>query len=124
MARTAIHVTPLVANSSVAYAAGTNIDATNGMYVPASAGRSDELFLRVTNTYDGAKTITIKAGAFDMSGLGDLAVSVADGDPTAQTVLVGPFTSARFLQADGTIYVDPATGMTGTVEVYTVPRNA
>jgi hypothetical protein len=40
----------------------------------------------------------------------------------ATTQLIGPFESARFAQADGSLNVDFDAGMTGTIVALRVPR--
>lgn len=126
MARTAITPTTLTANAVVADPAGTAIDATNHhVFTPSSP--LEEFVLRVVNTYDGAKAATIKAGdnpPADCAGQGDLTVSCGDGDPTPSVKWVGPLTSARFIQNDGTVNIDVAASMTGTITVFQIPRTA
>lgn len=125
MARTAITVTTLTPNAATANPAGTNVDPTNGMVVTGVP--LEELLLRVTNTFDGTKVVTVKAGdnppALE-AGMGDLAVTMADGDPTAAVQWLGPFTSGRFAQADGSLEIDVAASMTGTIAAFRIPRTA
>ncbi|MBK9181408.1 MAG: hypothetical protein IPM45_18000 [Acidimicrobiales bacterium] len=126
MARTAITVVDLTPNTVVADPAGTAIDATNH-HVFTPADPTEEYVIRVVNTFDGAKTATIKAGdnpPADAAGQGDLAVACGDGDPTASVKWVGPLTSARFIQNDGTVNIDVAASMTGFITVFRVPRSA
>ncbi len=120
MARTALTVTALPVNSSVAdvlASAGVAIDATNG-HVLATTSPLDSYILRVNNTTAATKTVTVKAGAFDAAGQGDLVVSCTNG----QVKFVGPLESARFLQNDGSLNIDVEAGTTGFLQVFRVPR--
>jgi hypothetical protein len=134
MARTNLPTTTLTPNSAVLNNAGTAIDATNGMNialtsntVPA-AGGADTLVLYVQNTTASTKTVTVRAGvgggatpgAAFRSGLGDLVT----GNLTASTgtAFIGPFDVSRFVQTDGSINVDFASGMTGTVWAVLLPK--
>lgn len=120
MARTAVTVTELTANDDTADPAGTNVDPTNGHVI--SGVPLEELVLRIDSTFAGAKTFTIKAGdnppALE-AGVGDLAVSL-----NAAVAFVGPFSSARFAQSDGTLLIDVAASATGTITALHVPRTA
>ena len=117
MARTALPVTT-VYNSGAAPTA-TAVDPTNGHVIAASATPTEELLIVVNNTFAGTKVVTIKAGDSPpalAAGQGDLAITCAastDGIPLRVE-------SARFLQADGTINLDIAASMTGTIVVYKV----
>lgn len=120
MARTAVTVTELTANSSTANPAGDAVDPTNGHIV--SGVPLEELFLEINSTFAGAKTFTVKAGAnppAEMAGQGDLAVSL-----NAAVGRIGPLTSARFIQADGSVWLDVEAGATGTVKAFHLPRTA
>jgi hypothetical protein len=123
MARTALAYSALVANGSLTTPAGTTIDATlvtNGVKIVA--GMPERTILRVTNTHGADHAVTIKAGAYPpavAAGQGDLAVTVP---ATSGDVLIGPVESGRFLQSNGEIWVDFATGFTGTVTALRVPR--
>lgn len=123
MARTTITPTALTANAATAVAA-TTIDATlvsNGISV-ASVAAGGSLIIRVTNTHGSDHDVTIKAGdnppAFQ-APLGDLAVTVV---ATSGVKFIGPFETARFLQDDGTINIDLASGHTGVIEIYSMPK--
>ena len=117
MARTALPVT--TAYNTGAAPTATAIDATNGHVIAASATPTEELLIVVNNTFAGTKVVTIKAGdspPASAAGQGDLVVTCAastDGIPLRVE-------SARFLQADGTINLDIAASMTGTIVVYKV----
>lgn len=121
MARTAVTVTTLTPDGSVADPAGTAADPTNGHVI--SGVPTEELFLEINSTFAGAKNWTVKAGsaaggALDR-GQGDLVVSI-----NAAVRLLGPFKSARFAQADGALWLDCEAGSTGTVKAIRVPRTA
>ena len=134
MARTNLPLTNLVPNGAVLNNAGTAIDATNGMNIaiPTNAipagGDCDELVLYVQNTTGSTKTVTVRAGvggganpgAAFRSGLGDL--TTGNLTATTGTAFIGPFDPARFLQADGSINVDFASSMTGTIWALLKPR--
>ena len=117
MARTALPVT--TAYNSGAAPTATAVDPTNGHVIAASATPTEELLIVVNNTFAGTKVVTIKAGDSPpalAAGQGDLAITCAastDGIPLRVE-------SARFLQADGTINLDIAASMTGTIVVYKV----
>jgi hypothetical protein len=125
MPRTALTPVALVANSSVT-ASSVALDATNShVFTPSTA--LDEFFLLVSHTTASTKTVTVKAGdspPADAAGQGDLVVSFGAGNVTAVVKLIGPLSSSRFIQNDGTVNVDVEAGATGTVTVYRVPRNA
>lgn len=134
MARTNLPLTTMTPNSAVLNNAGTAIDATNGMNiqlpttaVPA-AGNADTLVLYVQNTTASTKTVTVRAGvgggatpgAAFRSGLGDLTT----GNLTASTgtAFIGPFDVSRFIQTDGSLNIDFATSMTGTIWAVLLPK--
>lgn len=115
MARTNVPITALTANAANADPATTALDATNGHTI-AVGGLTDRLAIEVKNTFAGAKSVTVKAGANPpaiRAGLGDLTKSLAQDEIT---ILV--LESARFVQADGAIYVDLTAGTTGTIRAY------
>lgn len=118
MARTLIGHTHLLRNSAVVPTAATAMDTTNDHYVAATEySKSRKMFIRATNTTAGAKIITIKAGAFQGNGQGDLTKSMAQNE----VCYLGPLDSYRFEQSNGQIYVDLEAGMTGDITVVTVP---
>lgn len=126
MARTALTPVVLTANAVVADPAGTALDATNSHVFTASSAL-DEYLIRVTNTTASTKTVTVLAGdnpPADSAGQGDLVLSCGAGNVTPVTKWVGPLGSARFIQNDGTLNLDVAASMTGTITVFRVPRNA
>lgn len=122
MARTAVTVTTLTANTGVTEPAGTTADPTNDHVV--SGVPAEELILRFANTNGSDRVATIKAGdnppALE-AGLGDLDITVP---ATSGVRWVGPLTSARFAQDNGDINIDLAASFAGTVTAYRVPRTA
>jgi hypothetical protein len=52
------------------------------------------------------------------------ALSLTDGSVTPTYGIIGPFRASRYVQADGTINVDVAASMTGTITVLHIPRTA
>ena len=117
MARTATPVT--TAYNTGAAPTATNLDPTNGHTIPVTTCPADELLIIINNTTVSAKIVTLKAGAYPpalSAGQGDLAITCAastNGIPIR-------IESGRFMQADGTIYVDVAASTTGTINVYRV----
>lgn len=126
MARVALTPVTLTANTVVADPAGTALDATDS-HVFTASHPTGEYLVRVTNTTASTKTVTLKAGdspPADAAGQGDLVLSCTAGNVTPVTNWIGPFSSARFLQSDGTVNLDVAASMTGTITVFRVPRTA
>src|SRR5947209_1713227 len=107
MARTAVTITNLVKDGNVVQPAGTTLDQANGMNV-ATDGRLRKYLIAVTNTFAGTKAVTVRAGAAYpagpafQAGQGDLVINVAQN----ATQFIGPLSSARFVQADGSINLD------------------
>lgn len=125
MARTAVSYSPFTANSSTADPAGTTIDSTlvtNGVKITAAA--TEETLIRVANTAGATKVVTINGGSYPpalASGQGAITGTVP---ATTGVLWFGPLESGRFLQSDGTLTLDFASGTTGTITVFRVPRNA
>lgn len=119
MARTAVTPTPLLVNSSAAAPAATNTGSGAGNGVTISAPSAPELLvLKVVATNAG--TVSVKAGtgvAAISAGQGDLTVALT----SAQEAMIGPFESARFQQADGSLAVDFSAVM--AVQAYRVNRH-
>lgn len=125
MARTAITPTVLGPNSAtVDPAAGDTIDptlVTNGVII--SGVPLEELIVVVDQQTAARDDITIRAGANPPAleaGQGDL-VQELDEDEVGW---FGPFTSARFAQADSSLHVDFSAGTTGSIWAYHIPRSA
>lgn len=121
MARTAIPLSNFVANSNLASPAGTAGDATNGHIITGAA--TEEIVLRVTNGGGGSIDATVQSGAnppASSAGQGDLVQAVAAG----ATQFLGPFTSGRFVQSDGSLWLDLSGATSVTVTAFRVPRTA
>ena len=141
MARTNLPVTALDPKNPTLNNAGTAIDAANGMNItlassaiPSKPG-ADRLILYVQNTTASTKTVTVRAGAgvaapsnfgyaypipSQEQGFGDLVTGNLTA--TTGTAFIGPFDAARFIQTDGSINVDFAASMTGTIWAVLLPR--
>ena len=123
MARTAL-TAPVSTGASSTAVTSAALDATDS-HVFTPTHPLGEYLLEVTNTTASTKTVTIKAGdnpPADASGVGDLVVSFGAGNVTPVVKLIGPLSSSRFIQSDGTVNVDVAASMTGTVTLIRVPR--
>ncbi|AVH57881.1 MULTISPECIES: hypothetical protein [Streptomyces] len=130
MARTAVAYSNLVPNGNIAdtalTAVATNAGVGNGHVIPTAGPNSKAVpeltVLRVVAGATGGN-VTVKAGSNPpalAAGQGDLVVAVAN----SATQWIGPFESGRFLQSDGSILVDIATGfVAGTITAFRVPRN-
>lgn len=122
MARTAVPYSNLVPNASLADPAGTATNAGTGNGHSIAAAFPELTLLRVVAGATGGN-VTVKAGTLPLaiaSGQGDLVVAVAN----SATAWIGPFESGRFLQNDGSLLVDIATGfVAGTITAFKVPRN-
>lgn len=129
MARTAITITELTAESATAVvlaSVGGALDPTNG-HVITPTGDIDprELFLWVTHTTASEKDVTVKAGDNPpavRTGAGDLVEAFAAGDSTPVNKII-PLTSSRFTQDDGTIIIDVEAAMTGRIACFRAPRS-
>jgi hypothetical protein len=122
MARTNIPVVEMVANSNIADPAGTAVDPANGHVITMANGGLEELYIEINSTFAGAKTFTFKAGANPpalSAGQGDLVVTL-----NAAVGIVGPLSSARFAQKDGSLQIDVAAAATGTIKAIHLPRTA
>lgn len=120
MARTALTALSIPLNTATAETSAA-LDATNS-HVFTPLDRLDKYLLRITNTTASTKAVTIKAGdnpPADAAGQGDLSVSLTAGDSTPTTKLC-VLDSARFIQNDGTINIDVAAAMTGTITIFKV----
>ena len=114
MARTSITAAALVANGSITDPTGTATGAGDGNGVTVGGQPFVErVLLRVANGGGSSATVKVKAGsgvAALSAGQGDLSVSVGAG----ATAWLGPFESARFQQADGSLAVDATAAVTVT----------
>ena len=132
-ARTALTPVGLVQDGAVSEGAGTAIAGlvAGGAYVADPPGPF-RVFLLVNNSGASAANVTVRAGGsgttasggtnpgvpFTDATVGDLVTSVA----ASGTEVIGPFTTDRFCQADGSLSVDFAGGMTGTIWVFAYPN--
>lgn len=128
MATTAVAATELTRNTSASYIAGTTGTAIvhANTHVITPAGPVDKLLIVVTNTTNAEKVVTFVAGddpPSNAEGLGTTTMTLAAGDSTPQTGFI-VLEAARFLQNDGTIEVTVASGMTGFISAYQLPRGA
>lgn len=118
-ARTAITVdTP--AESAAATPTATAIDATNSHVIAASA-RIGKIVIIAQNTFAGSKALTVKAGANPpavAAGQGDATMTIATQNAYGVIVL----DPSRFRQADGTINIDVAASMTGSIWAIQLPQ--
>lgn len=127
MTRTALTQSLLAPNSNLSDATsggsvlGTTIDSTlvsNGATIAAGVS-PEHLVLLVSNTTAGAKNVTLRAGNRFQGGAGDLVLPVAAAPGMAW---LGPFASARILQADGSLSIDFDSGFTGSIKALKFPR--
>lgn len=119
MARTNVPLSAWTPDAGLADPAGTTADATNGHNVPA-VGQSQRVVLRVANSAGASKNVTVKAGnnpPAQRAGLSDKVVAVGAG----ATVWIGPLSSDRFIQTDGSVNVDLESGLTGTITAFQWP---
>lgn len=126
MARTAVTITDTVANTGISYPAGTSADAAND-HVVSPSFPIEELLLIVTHTASSEKDLTVKAGGnppADAAGQGDLEIAFAAGNDVPVTKIIGPFSSARFIQKDGSLNVDLESGFTGALRAVRLSRSA
>jgi hypothetical protein len=120
MARAAITLRPFNANSNLADPTPDTIDQANGMKLALKSGH-ERVVLRVKNTAGAGKVVTVKGGESPSAQTppnGDLAVTVAAG----ATQFIGPFTSGRFAQLGGDLLIDFASGTTGEITAFQIPR--
>ena len=118
MARTALTINTMTRDGSLVTPAGNAVDPANG-HVLAAEALDQATFIDIDSTFAGAKTFTIKAGAFSIGANQDLVVSL-----NAQRALIGPLSSGKYDQADGTINIDVAAAATGTIRAYRIPNVA
>ena len=142
MARTAVTVTTLTAETVVADPAGVSLDPTNGHEISCSGIPIEHLAIRIVNTTASQKAATVLAGDSPPAleaGAGNVTVTCAAAtvdtyyltqavdatsiDITTPVVKwISGLSSARHSQSDGTVHVDVASGMTGTISAFRIPR--
>lgn len=128
-ARTQLPLTTLTRNTMTDIPTGVAIDQANGMYIdmtttaiPAGPG-SENLTLEVRTTNGADKTVTIRAGvgggvtpgAAIRSPIGDLTLTA---HASSGGGVIGGLESARFMQTNGQVYIDFASGITGFITAY------
>jgi hypothetical protein len=125
----ALTLTALTKNSSVTQPAANAIDTTGTVPLP-STSETERVILEVINLASVALTVKVLAGdegaGAIRQGLGDLSVSLAATGSSGDKKLVGPFESARFIQAGGKINVSftPASGSpNATVRAYKLSKS-
>lgn len=122
MPRTAVTPAQGVRNAGVTPTATTinSTLVTNGVVI--AAANPEKLIVRVANTDGAALAVTIRASDTKipawMAGQGDLAVTVAATTGVEEIVSLE---SARYLQSDGSVHIDFATGFVGTLETTYLP---
>ena len=121
MARDAVPIVASAINAATAQGAGVAINTTNGANV-ALNGETSNIVLIIDHTTVSDKVLTVKAGVYPpgfRQSLGDLALTI-----TASTKQYIVLESARFVQSDGSINIDFASGMTGTMFAVKRPPEA
>jgi hypothetical protein len=129
MTRDAVAYVSLANNNVTDIPTGTTINTTNGAIIavprastPGASDLIDHMFLYVTNTAGSDKTVTVKAGTgtapSTRGGTGDLAVTCKTATGGC---LIGPLDADRFAQADGSVWVDYASGLTGALTAFMWP---
>ena len=111
-----------LSRTGAATAAGTTADPTEDHVVDLNGVPLDEVVFRFTNTNASDRVATIVAGVSPpalSAGQGNLAITVP---ATSGDVTVAGLESARFMQADGTIFIDLAVSYAGAVRAFRVPR--
>jgi hypothetical protein len=117
MARDIVPITPLSKNADRADVAGVTINTTNGASV--GVGKHRKSYIVVTNTSASTRIVTVKRNA----AVQDPLPSDYSTSPIAATTgvqLLGPF-DGRYVQADGSIWLDFVAGHTGVVKAYELP---
>lgn len=122
MARTNLPVTVLDPTLGANGPTPTNVDVANGMNVvlastaiPSGSSMWD-LVIVFVNSFAGAKSIIIRAGASNPPAFrkdkGDLTISNAG---TSAITYIGGLEPARYAQSDGSLNIDFTAATTGTV---------
>ena len=125
MARTALPVSALVANGTLANPSGT-AGTADGHYIDTNVRttinddvKPEDVVLHVT-VATAETDVTVKAGDYPpalAADQGDLVLTLGIGSH-----FVGPFESGRFLRNDGRVHVDYETPANVTVRAVRVPR--
>lgn len=126
MANTTVAVTQLSANTASLYTPGTTgtaiVHANTHVITPTYP--LGKVVLVACNTTNAEKVVTVTAGdnpPSDAQGLGTTTITLAAGNviPTIGFLVLE---AARFMQNDGTILVTVASGMTGFLSAYQLPK--
>ena len=113
MARVALTINTLPVNSTLADPTGTASVAGAGNGLQVAASTPELTLFRVANASGGTGTASVLAGTQPSaiaSGQGPVTVTVATGG----TAWLGPFESARLMQADGSLILESSVVMTVT----------
>jgi hypothetical protein len=117
MARTAVTPAQGVKNGGVAPTVTTINAGLVTAGVTIADANPEELIIRVANTDGAALDVYVRASTSQypawMSGQGDLSISVP---ATTGVIEIAALDSALYLQPDGSLSIDFATGFTGTLE--------
>ncbi len=117
MAVTTLTATALSGNTASAnlpVTAGTAINAADTMRV--AYPREGKLFFVFNNTTAGSKVLTVTAGDYIAKGVGNLDITMAQND--VKFLIVD---SDRFKDFNGYVNLSFASGMTGYVQVFSLP---
>jgi hypothetical protein len=117
MARDTVTSTKLAKNTDIADVAGVAINTTNGTSVAHNKKRNT--LIMVTNTAGSTKVVTVKRNAAAGDPVPTDYSSAAIAATTGVEVL-GPF-DGRYVQQDGSIWLDFVAGHTGVVKAYELP---
>ena len=137
MARTALTASSLTQDAGTALGAGATPDATTGNSVAAPGPYHGRVLIKNGDSashtcivrgagYGGAAggsaNSSIAAAGYPFAGAsqGDLSVAVAAG----ATTVIGPLTTDRYTQADGSLWLDWSASTSMTVWVMTDPYPA
>ncbi len=123
---TSIAINDLTPNGSIAAPAAQILDTgTAPVTLDApTGGEMDRVLIEVTNTAVAALTVTIKAGQDPPAFLASADVASANIAQNGRRIF-GPFESARFAQAAGTLRLTftPASGtIAATFSAYRLPK--
>ena len=111
MSRTAITKAAALTNDGVTVTLSDCAGATGtDGHSLASSTKDDRLVFVVKNTGSATGLLTVYAGEMASANVGNLVVPVGGGNITRT---IGPVEGARFVNADGSIYL--GTGFTGTI---------
>jgi hypothetical protein len=117
MARDIVTATLLGKNSDRADVVGVAINTTNGTSV--AHGKQRKTMVVVTNTSGSTRVVTVRRNA---AAQDPVPVDYST-NPIAATTgiqILGPF-DGRYIQADGSIWLDFVAGHTGVVRAYELP---